>query len=113
MSHNLNANVNHPSHYNQEGKKECIVAMREEFGDFAAYWFCKLNAYKYRYRAGSKPGNSAELDLAKATWYEDYATKTLLPTIIKSGADELHKAMNVCNQDLNSGKVLKEVAGDG
>lgn len=76
----MNENVNHPSHYNQPGKKECIVEMREQFGDVATYWFCRLNAYKYRYRAGNKEGNSSEQDIAKAEWYEAYA-------------EDLHKAM--------------------
>lgn len=63
-------NVDHPSHYQQEGRKECIVEMEEKFGVKAVYWFCKLNAYKYRYRAGNKAGNSAEQDEAKAQWYD-------------------------------------------
>lgn len=65
--------VNHPSHYNAEGRKECIVEMEELFGKEAVITFCKLNAYKYKYRASLK-GNAVE-DIKKARWYEDYAKK--------------------------------------
>ena len=88
MDNEIEKNVNHPSHYNQEGKKECIVEMREQFGDLAVYWFCKLNAYKYAYRAGSKEGNSEEQDKAKIAWYEEYARQmhqsVMLPDIMKA-----------------------------
>ena len=61
-------NVNHPSHY--QGKRECIEVMRKMFGDEAVKGFCKCNAYKYRFRAGRK--GSAEEDIKKAEWYEEY-----------------------------------------
>lgn len=63
-------NINHPSHY--QGKHECIEVMRAMFGDEAVKGFCKCNAYKYRFRAGWKDGQSADQDLKKAEWYEDY-----------------------------------------
>lgn len=63
-------NINHPSHY--QGTHECIEVMRAMFGDEAVKGFCKCNAYKYRFRAGRKVGNSAEDDIKKAEWYEDY-----------------------------------------
>lgn len=72
MDKDIQKNVDHPSHYNQPGKQECIVEMRESFGDLAVYWFCKLNAFKYNYRSGNKEGNSAEQDTAKAIWYNNY-----------------------------------------
>lgn len=64
--------VNHPDHYKQGGK-ECIEVMLDEFGPFMVASFCFLNAFKYRWRAGKKDGNSTEQDLAKAKWYENYA----------------------------------------
>lgn len=64
------SNVNHPAHY--QGKHECIEVMRSMFGDSAVIGFCKCNAYKYRFRAGKKEGQSAEEDIKKAEWYEDY-----------------------------------------
>lgn len=63
-------NINHPSHY--QGKHECIEVMRAMFGDEAVKGFCRCNAYKYRFRAGKKDGQSADQDLKKAEWYEDY-----------------------------------------
>ena len=60
--------VNHPSHY-LKGGKECIDCMVEEFGAKAVINFCLCNAYKYKWRAGLKEGNSAMQDLAKAEWY--------------------------------------------
>lgn len=77
----IKKNIDHPTHYNQEGRKECIVEMREKFGDIAVYWFCKLNAYKYDYRAGNKDGNSEEQDKAKSKWYDEYA-KGIQPIVI-------------------------------
>ena len=75
MDESIRKNVDHPSHYNKPGKKECIEEMRERFGDLAVYWFCKLNAFKYNYRGGDKDGNSAEQDSAKAEWYEGYGDR--------------------------------------
>jgi len=66
-------NINHPSHY--QGKHECIEVMRAMFGDDAVKGFCRCNAYKYRFRAGRKDGQSADQDLKKAEWYEDYLMK--------------------------------------
>lgn len=65
--------VNHPDHYNKAGRKECIVEMEEKFGTEAVISFCKCNAFKYRYRAGTKEGNSEEQDLQKAIWYSEKA----------------------------------------
>jgi hypothetical protein len=65
--------VNHPKHYNIDGRKECIVEMEEKFGAEAVYWFCVLNAYKYRYRKGLKESNTEEQDMKKAQWYDSKA----------------------------------------
>lgn len=67
------SNVDHPNHYNIEGRKECIDEMVEKFGLDATLNFCWLNCYKYLYRAGEKEGNSAEQDIAKAAWYLNWA----------------------------------------
>lgn len=64
--------VNAPTHYNGT---DCIETMEKLFGTDAVKHFCILNAYKYLYRAGKKPGVDAEQDRAKAQWYLDYATK--------------------------------------
>lgn len=65
--------VNHPSHYQQNGRRECIEEMRLVFGDAAVKQWCIMTAYKYRYRTGNKENNSAEQDNAKAEWYLNYA----------------------------------------
>lgn len=69
--------VNHPSHY--QGQYECIELMRANFGDDAVADFCRCNAFKYRFRAGKKDGVSAEEDLKKARWYEDYLMHIVFP----------------------------------
>jgi hypothetical protein len=70
---NISDNVNHPEHY--QGKHECIDVMRVMFGDEAVKGFCKCNAFKYRFRAGRKEENTADQDIKKAEWYEDYLFK--------------------------------------
>lgn len=90
MDESIRKNVDHPTHYSKPGRKECIEEMRERFGDVAVYWFCKLNAYKYEYRSGSKDGNSEEQDKAKIDWYDDYAEK--LQAGVKM--DDVMKALN-------------------
>lgn len=65
--------VNHPKHYKQAGRKECIEEMRELYGNKITAIFCFTNAYKYLYRAGQKDGNSESQDIAKAKWYFEYA----------------------------------------
>ena len=59
--------VDHPKHYNREGAMECIDEMILLFGIEETAIFCKLNAYKYRYRAGSK--SDASEDMKKSDWY--------------------------------------------
>ena len=51
--------------------------MIDEFGIKAVIDFCMCNAYKYRWRAGLKEGNSKEQDLAKAQWYIKKAEELL------------------------------------
>lgn len=74
--------VNHPSHYQKDGK-ECIDVMLEIHGIQAVIHFCDCNAFKYRWRAGMKKGESAEVDLKKAKWYEDYRENLINNTIKK------------------------------
>ena len=59
--------VDHPQHYNIEGRKECIEEMLELFGVEDVKAFCKLNVYKYQYRHELKNGKE---DLKKAEWYK-------------------------------------------
>lgn len=66
--------VDGPAHYHGT---ECIEKMRKLYGDDAVRWFCICNAYKYRFRNGSKPGVTAEQDEEKARWYENYASNMM------------------------------------
>jgi hypothetical protein len=60
--------VNHPKHYNNYDM-EVIDMMVKLFGAHETISFCKLNAFKYRMRAGTKPGETAEKDIQKEQWY--------------------------------------------
>lgn len=62
--------IDHPKHY--MGEYECIDYMRAIYGDEAVKNFCICNAYKYRFRAGKKTGETYETDIKKAEWYENY-----------------------------------------
>lgn len=58
--------VNHPPHYEREGAIECIKEMLMIFGIEEVMSFCKLNAWKYRYRSADKNGAQ---DIKKSDWY--------------------------------------------
>lgn len=58
--------INHPTHYTCR-KHECIDEMIAIFGIADTIAFCKLNAWKYRYRAGVK--GTYEEDMAKSDRY--------------------------------------------
>lgn len=49
----MSDNIGHPSHYTNR-EHECIDEMIAVFGIPDVIAFCKCNAWKYRYRAGSK-----------------------------------------------------------
>lgn len=61
--------VNHPTHYNHEGRKECWDEWVDKFGADAAVVICLGNADKYLYRAGTKKDNPAKQDIEKARMY--------------------------------------------
>lgn len=64
-----NPKIDNPTHYqsfNTQINIDCITAMRAAFGDDEVATFCKLNAFKYNWRAQSKGGKT---DIAKAIWY--------------------------------------------
>ena len=84
--------VDHPSHYNTPGRKECIVEMEERYGAYVTAVFCLTNAYKYLYRAGEKDGNPAAQDNDKAIWYFNYAKK-----LTNSGINLWGNGLNLYN----------------
>lgn len=64
------SNVEKPNHY--AGKNfTCIDAMLEAFGKDEVMTFCKLNAFKYLWRAENKNG---EEDILKAQQYLKFYT---------------------------------------
>ena len=73
----MNNLVNHPSHYNIEGRKECIVEMEEKYGADATAIFALMSAYKYLYRAGLKKDNPIKQDTDKASFYFNHTNKLI------------------------------------
>jgi hypothetical protein len=70
--------VNHPSHYNHEGRKECWEEMEELFGLYYTGIFDLMTAYKYFYRAGTKADNSKDQDIAKMNNYLKHCNMIIL-----------------------------------
>lgn len=68
LSYKTSNPVEHPDHYTCHDM-ECIDEMLLLFGEKAVTDFAALNAWKYRYRAGSKENASAEQDNKKADEY--------------------------------------------
>ena len=68
------SNVEHPAHYNRRDI-ECIDAMIAAFGKAEVAVFCKINAFKYLWRAENK-GNYKE-DMEKAAWYTNKASELI------------------------------------
>jgi hypothetical protein len=61
-------NYTDPNHYRRY-PVEVIDQMERVFGTKALVIFCQLNAFKYRSRMGTKPGQPFERDLEKEDWY--------------------------------------------
>ena len=59
-----------PGHY-KNFSIETIDMMERIWGAEAVALFCEMNAFKYRMRAGTKPGEDSSVDLDKARWYEE------------------------------------------
>lgn len=70
--------INHPLHYNKEGRKECWDEMIRKFGSDAVIIFDVLSAYKYNYRKGSKDGNPSEQEEAKIKNYMNHAANLIV-----------------------------------
>ena len=56
--------VNHPSHYADGARAECIEIIEDLQMDFH-----RANAFKYLWRAGKKDPKREIQDLEKAIWY--------------------------------------------
>jgi hypothetical protein len=101
--------VNHPDHYNMNGRKECIVEMEERYGAKAVAFFCLLNAYKYLYRAGNKDGNTEEQDVQKARWYYNYLDVLNSHGVdFKSSYESFHTLQNDIKETLSEYEESEE-----
>jgi hypothetical protein len=87
--------VNHPNHYNHEGRKECWEEMIDLFGMYYTGIFDLLTAYKYFYRAGTKEGNSRDQDVAKMNNYLNHCSELII-----YGAKELSNE-NTSDMEIN------------
>lgn len=61
-----------PSHYDSYGI-QVLEMMELVFGKQATVDFCRLNAFKYRMRMGTKDNESFDDDLKKEQYYLEYA----------------------------------------
>ena len=66
----MDEEIMQPSHYTQ-GSVECIDAMVSAFGEDAVKDYCRLNAFKYVWRAKHK--DSVESNTRKAIWFLRYS----------------------------------------
>ena len=66
--------VNHPNYYNRYSV-EVVEMARRIWGDEAMKTAAEITAFIYRMRAGIKPDNPIEQDLAKEEFWLNYAKK--------------------------------------
>ncbi len=63
--------VNHPQHYNNYDV-EVVDMMEKIWGTKATMEWCKMTAYKYRMRMGTKPGKNDSPEAMKNKLLEDF-----------------------------------------
>lgn len=63
-----------PDHY-KNTSKEVWEMMVDIWGVESFISYCEMNAFKYRMRAGLKPGQDIQRDIEKAFWYERKSAK--------------------------------------
>ena len=63
--------VNHPKHYNNYDV-EVVDMMEKIWGTKATMEWCKMTAYKYRMRMGTKPGENDSPEAMKNKLLEDF-----------------------------------------
>lgn len=101
--------VNHPSHYNKEGRKECIDEMVDIFGLENTIIWAIITVYKYRYRIGAKDPVSQEM--RKIIWYEEWVEKHIgefADMLMVYDVWQKYK----CFQVFENQKKLKEIEND-
>lgn len=65
------SNINHPDYYNRYDT-EVVEMARKIWGTETMKKVAQVTAFIYRMRAGIKPENPIEKDLAKEQWWLDY-----------------------------------------
>ena len=98
--------VNHPEHYNIEGRKECWDEFIERFGAKYTFVWCLMTAQKYLYRQGLKEDNPAEQDLNKAKAY--FAKATSIRVIYREVDGYANGLYNKTLKDLSKYVKVKE-----
>ena len=78
-----------PEHY-MAGEYHCLDIMRARFGESAFKAFCAMNAFKYLFRQGRKPGVDGDEDAAKVKHYLELAPDCSMP-------DELERQLVEAN----------------
>lgn len=68
-------NKTNPDHYTLPNGKQAIDQIKAELTRNQFIGFLIGNAIKYEIRAGRKPGENVDEDLAKAQWYREYLKK--------------------------------------
>lgn len=87
--------VNHPNHYNQYDV-EVLTMMERIWGKDAVISFCKLSAFKYRMRMGTKPNEPIDRDIAKEKFYLDYAQRLC------------QESLSILNKEPNENNITNE-----
>jgi chromosome segregation ATPase len=82
--------VKSPEHYHAL-EYHCLDIMKARFGQSAFKAFCLMNAFKYLFRQGRKPGVDGDEDAIKAKHYMELAPDCSMP-------DELERRLVEANQ---------------
>ncbi len=100
-------NVNHPSHYAEQGKVECIDFIGSIVNKYPGIIAGDLqNVTKYTWRSHGKNGKE---DIEKAQWYFNHADK-VLGSLDKDTRKELEKTSERMQRALlPSGKTLRDM----
>lgn len=105
----MSEKVNHPDHYNTESF-ECIEVMEEVFGTEAVKNFCKLNAFKYLWRADEKDGMD---DIRKAQWYLEHMRSLEAEEESDEDEQESDESEDVSEHFYDAFRNLYETISDG
>lgn len=94
-----------PAHYKDNAYgEETIKMMEKQFGIVQTAIYQKINAFKYRMRAGCKPKQAIDLEIQKALWYEQGVRDK--KEILQSMRDKGENPQEVENA-VNNGLITK------